>query len=205
MAFIGDFPQDPGFVTANFRQQNITKKTETASGRILRATNATTVWKGTLQFPPMTVAEFKPIQGFLAKCQGSLNEFDLIIPTVSSTASALYSQNTYVSTDASAGATSVTVTSDQTSATILKAGDVIRFPNHTKVYMVTDDVTTSVGGIGTINFQPNLVTAVNTDSSGATIQVTNVEFRMILVGDLQEFGYRTDGLVNYELDVQEVV
>lgn len=205
MAFIGDFPQQPGFTTANFRQQTQTKKTESASGRILRATNSTTVWTGTLKYPPLTLAESRPIQGFVARCQGSLNEFDVVIPNVSTTQSSYTTQSTYPTGTNAAGATSCTVTSDETSATILKSGDVIRFPNHTKIYMVTEDVTTDGGGTATINFQPGLITAVDEDSAGATIQVTDVEFRMILVGDVQEFGYRTDGLVGYEIDVQEAV
>jgi hypothetical protein len=205
MAYIGFFPQTPGFTTANFRQNTATKKTESASGRIIRATNSTTVWTGTLQYPPMTLAESRPIQAFAARCQGSLNEFDIIIPNVSTTTSGYTAQLTYPTGTNSAGSTSCTVTSDQTSVTILKAGDVIRFPNHTKVYMVTEDVTTDGAGAATINFQPGLITAVNEDSAGATIQVTNVEFRMILSNDVQEFGYRTDGLVGYEIDVQEAV
>ena len=205
MAYIGFFPQTPVFTTANFRQNTATKKTESASGRIIRATNSTTVWTGTLQYPPMTLAESRPIQAFVSRCQGSLNEFDIIIPNVSTTTSGLPNQNTFPTGTNSAGSTSCTVRSGDTSATILKAGDVIRFANHTKVYMVTEDVTTDGSGDATINFQPSLITAVNEDSTGETIQVSNVEFRMILSNDVQEFGYRTDGLVGYEIDVQEAV
>ena len=206
MALIGNFPTDPGFTSVNFRQQTKTQKTETNSGRTIRYTDSTTLWKGTLNFPPMTLAEFKPIQGFIARCQGPLNEFDLVIPTVSDTSSGYPNQSTQVNSAGSAGATSVDVLSNQTSSTILKAGDVVRFPNHSKVYMVTQDVTTDGSGLGVLNFQPGLVIAVEVyDSAGATIQVNQVPFRMILTNDLQEFGYRTDGLVGYELDVQEVI
>jgi hypothetical protein len=32
-----------------------------------------------------------------------------------------------------------------------------------------------------------------------------VPFRMILSNDIQEYGYRNDGYVEYEIDVEEVV
>jgi hypothetical protein len=205
MAYIGFFPVDNGFTTARFRQQTQTKKTEAASGRIIRATNSTTRFRGTLQFPPMTLAEFKPVMAFVARCQGMLNEFDVIIPTISYT-TGVAGQTITVTADASAGDTSVNIQSNSTSGTILKAGDVIRFYNHTKVYMVTEDVVADGSGNATINFQPNLVTAVATsDSSGEGVTSDSVPFRMIITNDLQEFAYRTDGLVEYELDVEEVI
>jgi len=211
MAYIGNFPTDPGFRAARFRQQTLTKKTETASGRTIRATNSTTLWKGILTFPPMDLTEFKPVQAFVARCQGPLNEFDVVIPTISQTTGGYANQVTIANSDAGAGASSIDCYATNggspiASDVVLKAGDVIRFYNHTKVYMVTEDVTTNGSGIATINFQPNLVTAVQgNDSGGQLITVNNVPFRMILTNDIQEFAYRNDGLVEYEIDVQEVL
>jgi len=204
MAYIGYFPVSLGFTGVNFKQQTTTKKTVTASGRTVRATNATTLWQGTLSFPSTTPAEFKAIQAFVARCQGGLNEFDIIMPTVSDTVSGYPSQVTFPSADAAAGANTITVTSDETSATILKAGDLIRFHNHAKVYMVESDVATDGAGAATINFQPSLVTAVDSDSAGEPIIVNQVPFRMIISTDLQEYGYNNQGFVNFEIDVQEV-
>lgn len=213
MAYIGYFPTENGFNAVRFRQQTITKKTETASGRIIRATNATTKWTGTLRFPPMTYAEWLPVQAFISRCQGPLNEFDIILPVISDNLP-IVNQVTVPNANASAGATNIEVLSDQLNTTILKAGNTIRFHNHSKVYMVTEDVTTDSGGVATIYFQPNLVVAVESDSAGFltdsagtgdAITTTQVPFRMILSNDIQEFDYRTDGLIEYEIDVQEVV
>jgi hypothetical protein len=205
MAYIGFFPVTAGFTAVNFRMTTATKKTESASGRIIRATNSTTKWKGTLQYPPVSYEEFLPIQAFVGRCQGPLNEFDIVIPELS-THNPHPTQLTYVRADATAGSSSVLITSDQINKTnLLQAGDHIRFPNHTKVYMVTEDVVTDGSGNGTINFTPGLVQAVNFDSTGDTIIVNNVPFRMILTNDIQEFGYRNDGYVSYEIDVEEVV
>ena len=205
MAYIGFFPVSLGFKGIKFTQKTITKKTETASGRTVRATNATTLWQGVLAFPSTAAGDFRAVQAFVARCQGSLNEFDLVVPSVSDTVSGYPSQVTYPSADAAAGATSIAVTSNETSKIILRAGDVIRFFNHTKVYMVTENVTTDGAGAGTIQFQPALVTAVDSDSAGENISVNQVAFRFIISNDLQEYGYDTQGFVSFEIDVQEVL
>ena len=207
MAYIGFFPTTPGFQAINFKVNNQTRKTATASGRISIATNATTTFSGTLKYPQMTLSEFLPIQAFVSRCQGGLNEFDLVMPTVSQNSLGISDVNAVLSGSAAAGVTQVSITSSKNSTKILNPGDVIRFPNHTKVYMVTNDsgVTTDGGGAATINIEPALITAVSPDSALGYITTDNVPFRMIFTNDLQEFGYRTDGLVSYEIDVTEVI
>jgi len=205
MAYIGYFPVSLGFQAINFKQKTVTKRTETASGRITRVTNATTTWQGTLNFPPVSPSEFKTVQAFISRCQGGLNEFDIILPTISNTSGSYPSQVTFPSADAAAGATSITVTSDETSATILKAGDLIRFYNHSKVYMVESDVATDGAGAATINFNPALVTAVDSDSAGEPITVNQVPIRCIIANDLQEYGYDNQGYIRFQIDVQEVI
>ena len=202
MAYIGNFPTSTGFTTANFKTTNLTKRTETASGRIIRGTNATTLFQCTLQFPSVTLAEWKPVQAFISRCQGSLNEFDVVLPTISTSTTDYPSATISVASPTSAGVTAVGISTNVISATALKAGDVVRFAGHTKVYMVTTDINTDGTGAATLNIQPALTTDV---SSGASVTFNNVPFRVILSNDVQEFDYRTDGLVDYELDVQEVL
>ena len=211
MAYIGNFPTSPGFQAVKFDMNNTVKQTTTASGRTIRSTTATTLWSGTLQFPPMTLAEFLPIKGFLARCRGPLNEFDVTIPTVSQSSKGYANDSTVgmtVTTNTGAGATSIPVQTLLNDTTILNPGDVIRFNNHSKVYMVTDSegVTTNGTGGATINFEPALVTDVYAlDSAGDYVQMAEVPFRMILTNEVQEMTYRTDGLIQYELDVIEVI
>lgn len=209
MAYIGYFPTSPGFTAINFKQNNQIKRTVTASGRTIRATNSTTIWSGVLGYPPMTLGEWLPIQGFIARANGGLNEFDVVMPTISQNSLGLTGLNITVASSAAAGTTSVSIENGPSATKILNPGDIIRFPNHTKVYMVTDNngVTTDVSGLATINFEPALITAVDVpgDSAGEIILTDEVPFRMALTNAVQEFGYRTDGLVGYELDVSEVI
>jgi hypothetical protein len=68
--------------------------------------------------------------------------------------------------------------------------------------MCTTDINTDGSNKATINIQPALVEDL---SNAESVTVHNVPFRMILSNDVQEFQYRTDGLVNYEIDVEEVL
>ena len=209
MAYIGTFPSSPGFNTANFRQNTITKTAQTQSGRTVRASNATTLWTGTLVFPTMTAAEFRPVQGFIALTQGRLNEFDIVIPVVSQSISvnrSLVSGSVTVdedsATDHQVGDTNIKVQTPISTNNILKAGDVIRFANHTKVYVVTTDCNSEADGQAVINIQPGLVEAV---TDGEAVTTNDVPFRMILDNDIQEFSYTTEQYTNYEIDIREVL
>jgi len=88
------------------------------------------------------------------------------------------------------------------SVNVLKAGDLIRFTNHTKVYMVTDDVTSSGTGTANVNITPALVSGV---SNNEAVTINNVPFRMTLNNDSQEIAVGTTELYQYEVDLIEVL
>jgi len=101
---------------------------------------------------------------------------------------------------ASAGATSITLGGTGTGT--LKAGDMIKFTNHDKVYMVVADQ--SDISTGSLTIEPPLTTAV----SSTDIQYDNVPFTVHLTNDIQEFGVvgaDKDGnaLYQFEFDVEE--
>jgi len=101
---------------------------------------------------------------------------------------------------ASAGATSITLGGTGTGT--LKAGDFIKFANHSKVYMVVADQ--SDISTGTLTIEPPLTTAV----SSSNIQFDNIPFTVYLTNDIQEFGVvgaDKDGnaLYQFEFDVEE--
>ena len=103
---------------------------------------------------------------------------------------------------ASAGDTSITLGGSGTGT--LKAGDFIKFANHSKVYMVVADQ--SDISTGTLTIEPPLTTAV----SSSDIQFDNVAFTVHLTNDVQEFGVAgadKDGnaLYQFEFDVEEAL
>ena len=103
---------------------------------------------------------------------------------------------------ASAGDTSITLGGTGTGT--LKAGDMIKFANHDKVYMVVADQ--SDISTGTLTIEPPLTTAV----SSSDITYDNVAFTVHLTNDVQEFGVAgadKDGnaLYQFEFDVEEAL
>ena len=101
---------------------------------------------------------------------------------------------------ASAGDTSITLGGSGSGT--LKAGDMIKFANHDKVYMVVADQ--SDISTGSLTIEPPLTTAV----SSSNITYDNVPFTVHLTNDIQEFGAvgtANDGalLYQFEFDVEE--
>ena len=87
-----------------------------------------------------------------------------------------------------------------------KAGDLIKFASHSKVYMVVADVTSS-SSAATVTIEPPLITALTDDS---VVTYDNVPFTVYLTSDIQEFGAvgaDKDGTVLYEyqFDVEEAL
>ena len=199
----GNFPVSEGFISANFKSNNITKRSQTASGRYIRETNATTLWSVTLATPALTQQQARPIQAYITRCRGGINEFDIILPEISySVANSAYHNTVLTCTNTSAGAGAVDFTSSANNATVIKAGDVVRFSNHSKVYMATTDVTTDGTGNGTLNIEPALIEAVTTSH---TITHNAVPFRMIMDEDVQEYVYTLEGNMAFELEMVETI
>ena len=87
-----------------------------------------------------------------------------------------------------------------------KAGDLIKFASHDKIYMVISDVTSS-SNAATVTIEPPLIADIANDSA---VTYDNVPFTVHLTNDVQSFGVvgtDKDGnlLYKYELDVEETL
>jgi len=139
------------------------------------------------------------LMAFIIKQRSGKENFTIIPPEVEDargTASGIPTGT------ASAGATSITLGGTGTGT--LKAGDFIKFANHSKVYMVVADQ--SDISTGTLTIEPPLTTAV----SSSNIQYDDVPFTVYLNNDIQEFGVvgaDKDGnaLYQFEFDVEEAL
>lgn len=100
-----------------------------------------------------------------------------------------------VSTTASASIGATTVAIDGLSGT-LKAGDPIKFANHSKVYIIASDRT----GNGTLTFYPALRSAL---VNNEVLTYTNVPFTVRLQNDIQKYTLGLASLVKYEVDFIE--
>ena len=139
------------------------------------------------------------LMAFIVKQRSGKENFTIIPPEVENargTASGIPHGT------ASAGDTSITLGGTGTGT--LKAGDMIKFANHDKVYMVVADQ--SDISTGSLTIEPPLTTAV----SSSNITFDNVPFTVHLTNDVQEFGVAgadKDGnaLYQFEFDVEEAL
>jgi hypothetical protein len=84
----------------------------------------------------------------------------------------------------------------------LKKGDLIKFSNHDKVYMLTEDVNLDGSSVDTLNFYPNLVSSI---SNTTTITYTDVPIKVYLDTDQQKYIAQSDGTYKYEIIVNEEI
>lgn len=196
------------FRAVNFQQLTNSSITTTVSGRTVRVANSTTLWGGTLEFTTYTQQAFKELQGFFAKTRGALNDFYVQIPFVSDfTGSSTGTPALEVVTTTSAGNNEVDIIT--TSGSInLRAGDMVQFESHNKVYMITDNCTglgtsadDSAGG-KTLKIEPNLVESV---TAGNFINYSNIPFLVVCTNDEFNYQYNVDGTVNFSIEVREVI
>jgi hypothetical protein len=196
------FPSSPSFQSVNFKVNTPLLKTTTNSGKVTRVAMGHQFYTFTVKFPQLTPADFGAVNAFMQARLGGYDAFDIVLPKISYTKATQTPSGTVTTTaNATAGATGITVSGIGAGRTVLKAGDYFKFSNHTKVYLATADLTGDGSGNGTIYFTGALV---QDTSSGATLTLTSVPFRVILDGDVQEYDTGFGGIVSLNLDMREV-
>lgn len=194
------YPTSPGFRSVNLKLNDPTITFRAQSGRRITRKVSGHLWGMTFTYPPMTKEQFRPVLGFLAKLRGVYNTFTVVPPNLA-TPIGTQTADTTVAASAAVGATAISL-SGATALATFKAGDVVKFSNHTKVYMITDDATADGAGLASINVSPPLLSAVTITTT--TAKHSNVPFTMALVNSLQEVEANVVGHYTYELDAEEV-
>ena len=82
----------------------------------------------------------------------------------------------------------------------MKAGDLIKFSSHSKVYMVTADASTNGSGQTTLAIEPALMATIADNES---IMVANVPITVSMAGDLVESSFQPPLLYDYSLSAVE--
>jgi len=194
------YPSVPPFRGINLKLKDPTIIFRAQSGKRLSRKIGGQYWSLTLSYPPLKDSEFSPVRGAIAKARGMYETFTVIPPNLA-TPNGTQTASTTVATSTAVGNTAVPISGATIGATF-KAGDVAKFSNHTKVYMITDDATADGSGAATLNIIPPLITAVVATTT--TVQHSNVPFTVSLSGDTQEIKTDVAGFNMYELDVEEV-
>ena len=191
------FTASKGYKTLDFQTNTSTRSTESVSGKTFRIKTGAQKWSFKLQSPAMTKADMMADYSFIVQQDGQYGSFTIVPSEIGSTrgtATGTLTNDATVALGQSAAQT------DGGSGT-LKKGDLIKFSNHDKVYMLTADVTIS-GTNDAISFYPPLVTAI-TDST--TITYNNVPIKVFQDKDQIKFITQADGTYKYELVLNEEI
>lgn len=188
------YPTNPVFAAINVTSRASNVVSETRSGRRQVRSIGSQRWSFTAQYAQLKRVDFNPVYAFIMTLDGQLNSFTVVPPVIGSTS------GTASGTALTNGSHSIgdkTVSVNGFTGT-LKAGDFVKFANHNKVYMVTEDRLSD----GVLNIAPALVESV---SDNTEVIYNNVPFTMRLDNDVQEYSVDASGFYQYEVDMVEAL
>ena len=199
----GAFPTSKKPRVFNFSSNRPNSTAYTLSGKRSVKQFAAQYFSFSVQMPPMNQADFMEFYSFLVKQKGSFDTFTFQYPLENQGVDKAQT-DIAVNGSASAGATQVPMDGFSTSTNdVLKAGDLIKFANHNKIYMITDDENAnSSGEVAAVDIEPPLQAAVVNNEA---VTVNQPSFTVALVQD--DVLYSTDaaGFFTLSFDVREVL
>jgi len=196
----GTFPTSPAFNSLSISSFQPSFISRAISGRRQARQTHGQYFIMTAGFPPMTRAQFAPINAFVLKQRGQYESFQVVPPVLNAGLGS--PAGTPLVNGADQTGRSVVTDGWNNSITIFKAGDYLKFANHDKVYTVVTDATSNGSGQSTITIEPALITSPANDSA---ITYTSVPFTVALTTRVQEFSTGTSGLFEFEIDLEEVL
>ena len=192
------------FNALNFKSEQKTLVSTTDSGKTFRRQVDGQRWTFTVSYPLKTRSDFTPIQAFIIRQRSQKEDFTITFPSYLN-AQGSETGTVLVNGVHSAGDTTIAVDGHAgDTAGSFKAGDLIKFAGHSKVYMIVADVTSS-SNAATVTIEPPLRTALTNDSS---VTYDSIPFTVHLTSDVQQFEINQndkDGnpIYRYEFDVIE--
>jgi hypothetical protein len=198
----GQFPTDPNFRSLNFKDNRPTLVNQTLSGKKQVRQIGSQYFSFTVQMPPLQQEKAQEVFAFLQKQKGSFEDFTIVAPLDNLGAGKAETDIQVVGAHTSGDASIVLdgFSASQTGA--LKAGDIIKFANHSKVYMVQSDIDSDGTGALTVLISPNLVASL---ADNEAVTVNKPSFTVYLENN--EIMYSTDasGFYSISFDVREVI
>lgn len=209
----GTFPSTTGFTTLNLTSNTNTRVTISASGKSQRLKTGEQSWSFTLKSPKKSRADVMVDYAFLVSQDGQAETFTVVPPTISNTrgtatgtmtvdnAEVVETEVGGIALSKSAGSNAVGITNSSETGN-LKKGDLIKFSNHDKVYMLTADIDLDGSSVNALQFHPPLTTAV---TSSTTVTYNNVPFKVYLASDAVSVRTTADEMYEYEIRVNEEI
>ena len=197
----GAFPTT-NFTTLNWNSNVTVRETTSITGKVQRSKTGGQYWSFVLQSPPLDRADFMSIYSFIVSQNGAFESFTVVPPVVGSTTGTMTATVTLTGNSPATvpvGSSTIKVASTGNTGT-LKKGDIIKFSNHDKVYMLTSDTTFDGSSTVDLDIFPPLV---NTVANGNTVTYTDVPVKVFFVENQHSYSVGPDLVYTYEIEVRE--
>ena len=161
-----------------------------------------------ITLPPLSKDDAMDVFAFLKKQQNSFDKFDFTYPITNRGANRTQT-DIVVNGSHSVGDNTIALSGfDASTSDVLKAGDVIKFANHDKVYMVTKDnsdppVNPSSDGSGdaTVTIEPSIIATL---ANSEAVTVDQPTFKVYLDSDVL-YTTNTSGLFSISFSLRECI
>ena len=154
-----------------------------------------------ISLPPLSKDDAMDVFAFLKKQQNSFDKFDFTYPITNRGAN-ISQTDIVVNGSHSVGDNTIALSGfDNSTSNVLKAGDLIKFANHTKIYMVEADLTSDSSGNATVTISPSII---DTLANSEAVTVDQPNFKVYLNSDVL---YTTDasGLFSITFSLRECI
>ena len=198
----GALPTSPAVAKLKISSYQETVTVKAINGRRQTRQLGGQYWKIYATYPNMTRAEFAPIQAFMMKQRGAYDSFTYTPPILSVPQG--QDPGTPLVNGAAQTGRSVVTDGWGTGATltVLKAGDFIKFTNHSKVYQVTADATCDTSGNATLTIEPELQTSPGNNEA---IVTTAVPFTVFSESPVIEMATDVNDVFTFSLNLCEAI
>tara|TARA_X000001382_G_scaffold74480_1_gene52071 strand:- start:186 stop:788 length:603 start_codon:yes stop_codon:yes gene_type:complete len=198
----GAFPTTKNPTVFNFASNRPNSTTYTLSGKRSVKQFAAQYFSFSVQMPPMQQSDFQAFHAFLVKQKGSFDTFTFQYPLNNLGAdknnASVVVNGVHAIGDSTIAMDGFTVSTND----VFKAGDLIKFNGHNKVYMVTGDANSNASGQATISIEPPLQAAL---ANNEDIDTNQPSFTVALVQDDLLYATDASGFFSLSFDVREVL
>lgn len=197
----GTFPTSINPRSITIQDNRPTLMNHSASGRRVVRSYGSQYFTLSINLPLLAKDDAHDVFAFLQKQKNSFETFDYTYPIANRGANRTQTDIT-VNGAHSVGDSTIALSGFDTSTNdVLKAGDLIKFNGHSKVYMVQDDLNSDSSGNGTVSISPSIT---ETLADAEAVDCDQPVFKVYLNSDVL-FSTDITGLYDISFEVREVI
>ena len=196
------FPNIP-FTNMSLSSNNPTRVTKSINGIEQRDALGSQYYSLNVTFQNLSKANQRTLMGFIDEMQGPLTAFDIALPSYLGNSTGVYTGTISVPGSHAVGSTTVNITTPTAGVgdIVLKAGDLVRFSNHSKVYSVKSDRTANPPSAVTLTLNQALRSAV----SAVTLVHQSLTMSVRFADDISNFQVDQREYATFSLTFNEVL